>query len=160
MEINKGASAAPVVRGQPLFTGTRRELFTNIRYERRLCHEYRAGLEAGCLIMGESRYEGPWKSSLVLASPQNITLLLTASSKKVTLQEDTTQYWLSSWYAHCMSDYDVEHKASCLPVWFSHVLFITQDHMKALLCWNDWLLTEAISCNHLKHVTADCWASE
>lgn len=51
MEINKGASAAPVVRGQPLFTGTRWELFTNIRYEQRLCHEYRAGLEAGRLIM-------------------------------------------------------------------------------------------------------------
>lgn len=59
VEINKGASAAPVVRGQPLFTGTRWELFTNIRYEQRLCHEYRAGLEAGGLIMGESRYEGP-----------------------------------------------------------------------------------------------------
>lgn len=70
VEINKGASAAPVVRGQPLFTGTRCELYTNIRYEQRLCHEYRAGLEAGCLIMGESRYEGPWKSSLVFANPQ------------------------------------------------------------------------------------------
>lgn len=51
VEINKGASAAPVVRGQPLFTGTRWELFTNIRYEQRLCHEYRAGLEAWCLII-------------------------------------------------------------------------------------------------------------
>lgn len=59
MEINKGAGAAPLVRGQPLFTGTRWELYTNIRYEQRLCHEYRAGLEAGHLIMGESGYEGP-----------------------------------------------------------------------------------------------------
>lgn len=49
--------------GQPLFTGTRWELFTNIRYEQHLCHEYRAGLEAGRLIIGEiiggSRYKGP-----------------------------------------------------------------------------------------------------
>lgn len=56
----KGAGAAPVVQGQRLFTGTRWELFTNIRYEQRLCHEYRAGLEAGrFLIMEGSRYEGP-----------------------------------------------------------------------------------------------------
>lgn len=58
MEINKGAGAAPVVRGQPLFTGTRWELFTNIRYEQHLCHEYRAGLEAGCLIMGGKQVRG------------------------------------------------------------------------------------------------------
>lgn len=52
-EINKGASAAPLVRGQALFTRTRWKLFTNIRYEQHLCHEYRAGLEAWRLIMGE-----------------------------------------------------------------------------------------------------------
>lgn len=116
MEINKGASAAPVVRGQPLFTGTRWELYTNIRYEQRLCHEYRAGLEAGRLIMGESRYEGPWKSSLVLASPQNIILPPTASSEKVTLQhsEDTIRRRLSSLYAHSMSDHDLENKPLCV----------------------------------------------
>lgn len=34
------------------FTGTRWEPYTNIRYEQRLCHEYRAGLGAACLIMG------------------------------------------------------------------------------------------------------------
>lgn len=38
---------------QPRFTGTRWDPYTNIRYEQRLCHEYRAGLEAGRLIMGE-----------------------------------------------------------------------------------------------------------
>lgn len=47
VEINKGASAAPVVRAQPLFIGTRCELYTSIRYEWHLCYEYRAGLEAG-----------------------------------------------------------------------------------------------------------------
>lgn len=56
VEINKGGGAAPLVRGQPLLTGTRWGLFTNIRYEQHLCHEYRSGLEAGHLIMGESRY--------------------------------------------------------------------------------------------------------
>ena len=53
MEINKGAGASRQEHRQPLFTRTRREVFTNIRYEQRLCHEYRAGLEASCLIMGE-----------------------------------------------------------------------------------------------------------
>lgn len=53
VEINKGADGAPAVRVQPPFTGRRWELYTNIRYERRLCHEYRAGLEAGRLIMWE-----------------------------------------------------------------------------------------------------------
>lgn len=57
-EINKGGGAAPAVRGQPLFTETRWELFTNIRNEQRLCHEYRAGLEAGCLMTGGGGIRG------------------------------------------------------------------------------------------------------
>lgn len=32
------------------FTGARWGPYTNIRYEQRLCHEYRAGLEAARLI--------------------------------------------------------------------------------------------------------------
>lgn len=113
MEINKGASAAPVVRGQPLFTGTRWELFTNIRYEQRLCHEYRAGLEAGCLIMGGSRYEGPWKSSLMLASPQNIFCFLLEGDPPAQ-KEIIIPHRLSSSCVYCMTCYHVGCKSSCV----------------------------------------------
>lgn len=136
VEINKGASAAPVVRGQPLFTGTWWALFTNIRYEQHLCHEYRAGLGAWRLIvveiMGESRYEGPWKSSLVLASPQNIILPPTTSSGKVTLRysEDTIRCRLSSLYAFCMSYHDMENKPSCVGVSFYYTSFYNRSKWK------------------------------
>lgn len=92
MEINKRASAAPVVQGQPLFTGTRRELFTNIRYEQRLCHEYRAGLEAGRLIRGEVGMRGLEKA--VLHNFASHCLL--QEGDPVTHKEDTIQCRLSS----------------------------------------------------------------
>lgn len=50
-------------------TGNKTENHTNIKYEQRLCHEYRAGLEAGAFNNGE-KSEGPWSPRGALLPPQ------------------------------------------------------------------------------------------
>lgn len=50
-------------------TGNKTENHTNIKYEQRLCHEYRAGLEAGAFNNGEKSV-GPWSPRGALPPPQ------------------------------------------------------------------------------------------
>lgn len=51
-------------------TGNKTENHTNIKYEQRLCHEYRAGLEAGAFNNGEKSV-GPWSPCGALPPPSS-----------------------------------------------------------------------------------------